>query len=217
MVRMMLDHQMEETRRLLQQSKDEHTVPVRQEPTLETTIRVAKSVEEVINGCIANKVEVGKKRKFEGSSRSDKSNMFSKSRKRGDEEKWCGKCKKKNSRKSGEEVTCFKCGKHGHYANECTFNEKVCYGCNEEGHFKQDCPKREEATKPNIPLKHFERCDEEVTCYKCGKTGHYANKCVSKKRVCYECRGEGHLSKVCPKKNEGAKPNALPQPKAEAF
>ena len=58
---------MEETRRLLQQSKDEHTVPVRQEPTLETTIRVAKSVEEVINGCIANKVEVGKKRKFEGS------------------------------------------------------------------------------------------------------------------------------------------------------
>ena len=64
MVRMMLDHQMEETRHLLQQSKDEHIVLVRQEPTLKTTIRVAKSVEEVINGCIDNKLEVGKKRKF---------------------------------------------------------------------------------------------------------------------------------------------------------
>ncbi|XP_052627652.1 uncharacterized protein LOC128134215 [Lactuca sativa] len=175
MVQTMLDQQMEETKRLLQQSKVELTVPVRQIPTLEITIGVAKAVEEVINGGIANK---------------------------------------KNSRKSGEEVTCFKCGKHGHYADECPFNERVCYECNEEGHFKQDCPKREEHTKPNVPLKHYERCDEEVTCYKCGKTGHYANKCVSKKRVCYKCREERHLSKDFPKKKEGARLNALSQPKA---
>ncbi|XP_023765594.1 uncharacterized protein LOC111914091 [Lactuca sativa] len=135
--------------------------------------------------------------------------MFSKSRKRGGKEKWCAKCKKENSRKSGEEVTCFKSGKHWHYADECTFNERLCYACNEEGHFMQDCPKREEPTKPTVPLKHYERCDEEVTCYKCGMKGHYANKCTSDNKVCYRCNKEGHFSRDCPKKNEPTKPKAF--------
>ena len=45
----------------------EYTVPVRQTPTLEAAIWVAKSVEEMIKGRTTNKVEVGEKRKFEGS------------------------------------------------------------------------------------------------------------------------------------------------------
>ncbi|XP_052621708.1 zinc finger protein GIS2-like [Lactuca sativa] len=135
--------------------------------------------------------------------------MFSKSRKSGGKEKWCGKCKKKNSIKSNEEVTCFKCGKHGHYADECTFNKRVCYECNEEGNFKQDCPNREETTKPTVPLKHNERSDEEVTCYKCGMKGRYAKKCTSDKKVCYGCNKEGHFSRDFPKKNEPANPKAF--------
>ena len=67
--------------------------------------------------------------------------------------KLCEKCKKKHFGKCGEEVTFFKCGKTGHYANECTFSKRVCYGCNGEGHFKQDFPKRESAIKPNVPPK----------------------------------------------------------------
>ena len=122
---------------------------------MEAAIWAAKSVEEMIKGRAANKTEVGEKRKFEGFAKPDersKSNTR-KFRGGGSEERWCEKCKKKHSGKCGEEVTCFKCGKHGHYANECKFNKRVCYECNEEGHFKQDCPKREGATKPNVPPK----------------------------------------------------------------
>ena len=64
MVRMMLDQQMRETRCLIQQSKDQLTVPVRQAPALEATIWVVRSIEEKINDRIANKFEVGKKRKL---------------------------------------------------------------------------------------------------------------------------------------------------------
>ena len=45
----------------------EYAVPVRQEPTLEATIWAAKSVEDMIKGRAANKVEVRDKRNFEGS------------------------------------------------------------------------------------------------------------------------------------------------------
>ena len=92
MVRVMLDQQMEETRRLLQQSKDELIVPVRQAPTLEATIWV----------------EVGKKRKFEGTSRSNKNNMFSQFGGGRGEAKWCYEYGRKHNGGCYKEVTCFK-------------------------------------------------------------------------------------------------------------
>ena len=61
----------------------EYAVPVRQAPTLEAAIRAAKSVEDMIKGRAASKVEVGEKRKFDGSSRSGKKGRFSKSGSRG--------------------------------------------------------------------------------------------------------------------------------------
>lgn len=107
-------------------------MPVRHTPTLESAIWVAKSVEEMIKGRTTNKVEAGEKRKFEGSTRSNKSNVFSKSGEGRGEAKLCEKCKKKHSGKRGKKVACFKHGKTGHYTNEYTFNKRVCYGCNED-------------------------------------------------------------------------------------
>ncbi|XP_052621088.1 uncharacterized protein LOC128126933 [Lactuca sativa] len=137
----------------------EYTMPVRQALTLEAAIWDAKYVEEMIKVRTTNKVEVGEKRKFEGSSRSENKNRFMKSdlnNKRyrdGIEEKWCDKCRRKHIGKCYKEVTYFKCGKSGHYANKCTTKREFYFKCGEEGHFKQDCPERERATKPIAPPK----------------------------------------------------------------
>ena len=79
----------------------EYEVPVHQAHTLEAAIWAAKSVENMIKGRTTDKVEVGEKRKFEGTSGSGKKSKFSKSDSKkfgggkGGEAKWCDKCKKK--------------------------------------------------------------------------------------------------------------------------
>ena len=56
----------------------EYAVPVCQALTLEADIWVAKYVEDMIKVRAASKVEVGEKRKFEGTSGSNKESKFSK-------------------------------------------------------------------------------------------------------------------------------------------
>jgi hypothetical protein len=75
---------------------------------------------------------------------------------------------------------CFKCGKPGHYANNCI----TCFKCGKPGHYANNC----------------------ITCFKCGKPGHYANKCnisdgekQQDVEKCYCCGKTGHSYKNCDK------------------
>ena len=65
--------------------------------------------------------------------------------------------------------------------------------------------------------KHYGICNGEVTWYKCVRISHYSKDCMLNDKVCYGCRGNEHISKDCLKKNEAARLNVPPKPKARAF
>lgn len=66
--------------------------------------------------------------------------------------------------------SCFKCGKQGHMAKECTENIIRCFKCDEIGHMANTCDNEEEYKQPNKKSKL-------MRCFVCGETGHYANEC----------------------------------------
>lgn len=99
-----------------------------------------------------DKTEVGEKKKSKGLSKSDKKGkitMFSPQNKFGDknEENWCNKWKKKHVGQCKDDVICYKCGRPGHYVDECKYKGRVYFECTEEGHVMEDCPKKKESTR----------------------------------------------------------------------
>lgn len=69
-----------------------------------------------------------------------------------------------------ESFTCFKCGKKGHIARDCSAGTRhdniICYKCGKQGHVVKDCPQRKKTT--------------DLKCFVCGSSDHLAPKCPEK-------------------------------------
>ncbi|KAL7590803.1 hypothetical protein Lser_V15G34485 [Lactuca serriola] len=128
----------------------EYFVLIKQAYTFESVMWAARLVEDMIKRRVADKNEVGKKLKGEGLLRSDKKSKISSSDPKSwgnNESNWCNKCMKKHDGQCKGEETFYRCGRPGHYSNECRYNVRACFECREERHVMKNCPKIKEVTK----------------------------------------------------------------------
>ena len=87
-----------------------------------------------------------------------------------------------------KETTCYRCGRTGHYANQCYAKKHIngsqleddseyeevwgCEYCGNEYKSEFECEKHEKYCKKTKQSKN--------SCYRCGRAGHYSNECYAK-------------------------------------
>ena len=58
------------------------------------------------------------------------------------------KQKRSESRDRGTLMTCWFCGKPGHWARDCRYKNGLCAGCRDREHFVKECPRRQSSRNP---------------------------------------------------------------------
>ena len=79
-------------------------------------------------------------------------------------------------------MSCYRCGRRGHFASECYAKTSVksseesekCFRCGRTGHFASEC-----YAKTSV------KSSESEKCFRCGRRGHFANECYAKTKQCY--------------------------------